>query len=302
MAFAKKTATKKTQVAAAEVEQIKTAVKNVKPADVLSALATAQVEVQKTLASIGSQVNEQITLLDNVKSAVKIEEERLSELHDLDAAAMSLDEFLASAEQKKADYAKAEQERQARWQEEATDRQKRWTRETAEYDYATTQARTKATDEWNAEVARRQRDEQIRQETLVKGWTERETALKSQEKEVADLRTTVANIPAEIKKAEDKAVAIATNSLKRDYTQQLQIAEITASNDKKIAESTIANLNATIVQLQAQLAASQAETKAANQRAESIAAKAVEASSGRQALEAVQRTTETIGQSNGKSR
>lgn len=301
MAF-KKAVTKKSAVAAAEVETVKAAVKNVKPADVLSALATAQVEVQKTLASIGSQVNEQITLLDNVKAAVTIEENRLKELHEIDAAAMSLDEFEASVEQKKAEWADAETERQTRWQDEASERQKRWQREAAEYDYATKTERAKEADAYTAELAKRNRDEQIRQETLVKGWTERETALKAQEKEVSDLRATVANIPAEIKKAVDKEVAVATNSVKREYVQQLQIAELTAANDRKISEATIGNLNSTISQLQAQLAAAQAEIKAANLRAETIATKAVEAQSGRQALEAIERQSVVMSQQSGKAR
>jgi hypothetical protein len=184
-----------------------------------------------------------------------------------------------------------EQGRSARWTEEAAERQKAWSREAAEYQYKISQDRAKSKDEFDAEVARRVREENDRRLTLSKGWDERDAALKAQEKEVSDLRTQVAAFPLEVKKASETAASIAGASVKRDYEQKLEINRITSESNTKMAESQLSNQNATIQQLNAQIAALQIEVRSANTRAETIAAKAVEASSGRQALEAVQQQT-----------
>ncbi len=133
------------------------------------------------------------------------------------------------------------------------------------------------------------RDEAIRKEQLERNWAERESALQAREKEVVELRTRVAGIPAEIDFAVKRETSIVGNSVKRDYEQQLKIVQLNADNDRKMSEAGTKSLTDTIGTLRSQITTLQSEVASANTRAEAIAAKALESASGRQALEAVER-------------
>lgn len=294
--------TKKKQIETQEAEQVRTTVKSLKPTDVLSAIATAQVSLQKTLSDVASQVNEKIDLLNQVQTAIEIEQARLEELHGIDAAAMTLDEMETQIKQASEQASESENERNARWIQEEADRKVLRQREQADYDYNLKLNRKKVEDEWQALLEKRQREEAARQEILAKGWKEREESIASQEKEIAELRNQVAAIPVELKKAVDREVAIASNSIKREYETKILLAQKDTEASQKLSEASLNAANQTIARQQSQITELQTQVLAANERAESIARSAVEASSGRQALEAVQRQTETLGQSTGKSR
>ena len=265
-------------------------VKGLRLAEVVSELGTTQVNVQQTLAELSATLTDKITQLQNIETAISIKEARLKELHDIDASATTLDDMKAQIAATEASWVEQQNARTQQWNEQAAERTKTLKREQDDYNYRITQERQRQTDEFETAVRTKQREEQNRQEMLTKGWQEREAVLKNAEKELTDLRARVANIQAEIDSATKREVAIESNRIKRDYEQQLQIARITADNDKKLAESAIINANAQISGLQGQINSLRNEVSAANERAETIATKALDASSGRQALDAIERS------------
>ena len=293
---------KAVKIEAAEKQAVVQAVKGLNLSKVIADLGDAQIYVQKSLGELSATLADKVQQIETFDTAIAVKSEELKALHEIEVSASTLDDLQAEIDAAHAAWDQEQEERRLRWNEEEAERTKARKREDADYQYNLQQVRAKAQDEWDATIAKRTRDEQIRQETLVKGWQEREADLKAQEKEVADLRTRVANIPAEIDSAVKREVAIATNSLKREHTQELTLAKKDAETDKKISESAAAQAAQTIARLQSENERLQAEVKAANGRAESIAKEAVLASSGRQALEAVQKQTEVLGQNTGKGR
>lgn len=293
---------KNLKIEQAEATQVIEKVATLKAPVVVTEIAEVQVSIQQTLAGLSSQITEKLAMVETLDKGIALKEQRLNELHGIEAAAVTIDDMKAQQESLRATFEQEMQTTRTQWDEEVDTREKQWDREEQEHAYQTQLARKKNQDEWDAMLAKRQRDEANRQADLAKGWQDREAKLAAQEAEITAMRAQVANFPNELKKAEEKAAAIAGNTVKREYEQKLQIAEINAANDRKMAENTVASLSSQIATLKAQLETAQSEIKAANTRAENIAAKAVEASSGRQALEAVQRQAETLGQPNGKGR
>ncbi len=287
MAFAK--GKKNIKIEKHEAEQVLAIVKPLKAPSVVTELAEVQVAVQETFAGLTSKITDKLALVDNLDKAISLKEDRLKELHGIEAAAVSLDDIKAQHTEEDTRWQQQVDVRQARWDEEDVERDKQVTREAEEHTYSFEQMSKKALDEHKALVATNQRQEAVRVEQLKKSWDDRSAALAAQEKEVNELRLKVANIPTEIDNAVKREVAIATNSVKREYETKIALASKDAEANAKINEANNASMKQQLTSYQQQIVTLQAELKAANDRAEAIAAKALDASSGRQALEAVER-------------
>jgi len=114
--------------------------------------------------------------------------------------------------------------------------------------------------------------------------TQRVELLTARETHMSDLEKQVSEMPVLIEKAEKKGVAIAEGRLTKEFEHRIQLLEMTAANDAKVAAQNAASLSANIAHQALQIEAMRTDLTAANLRAETIAAKALEASSGQQAL------------------
>ncbi len=244
-------------------------------------------DLQKALANVTEQLTAKLQELETVKTAIVAERQELENLHNIDVSKTSVDmlieEYDRLVEQHETDTA----ERRAAWlteqQEHAkqqqvitTDIQSRRAREEAEYQYnLMTQRRTEA--DQNAATQAR----------LEKDWADREAILAARETELGTLRTQVADMPATIKSAVDKEVAIVTNSMKRDHTHQVEI--LRGSYESKIAllNQRIESDNVAQAALARQVDKLQAQLDAAKTQVSEIARQALEASSGKDALSRV---------------
>jgi hypothetical protein len=174
-----------------------------------------------------------------------------------------------------------------------SEQRKQWVREEADYKYTTEQNRRKMADTLAYEHDQKQKANREQQEQLEKNWLERETILKKAEQELAELRQMKENLPETIKKSNNEAVAIANNSLKKEYEHQKQIAQKDAETEKKLADVQAASDRQTIDKLQAQVADLKLQIEQAHQRVADISTKALDSASGRATTEALQRMMET---------
>src|SRR5262249_28729262 len=131
-----------------------------------------------------------------------------------------------------------------------------------------------------------------KQEELTKQWNERETELKKRENELAELKAFKEAAPEKEKKAINAEVAIATNSVKKEYETKMTLSNKDAETDKRLFEQERASLTAQITKYQAQIEDLNGKLEQAQRDAKDIAAKALESASGRATTEAMQRLLE----------
>ena len=95
----------------------------------------------------------------------------------------------------------------------------------------------------------------------------------------------------------DAKVAIATNSLKKEYETQIKLLNAENTSNLKLSQQELASANKTIDSLDKQIVSLKAQVDQANQRVIDISAKALEASSGRDTVETLKRALDGTQQS-----
>lgn len=257
-------------------------VKTVKQADALADIASAQVGIQKMLADVSATVSGKLAQVETIDAAIALKKQELVDLHGVGDTATSLDDLEAEIDAVRVSWAK---------ESAAVDAERLL--EQQEFNAALTRQRRKEAEQFADTLQRRNLEEAMRQESFNRSLADRDAQMKLKETEFAALKAQVDAFPAAQKSYADKEVAIATNSLKRDYNQQLQMAQLNSDNATKMFQAQLESANREILQKTGEITTLRLELASANARAESIASKALEAQSGRLALEAVQRSAET---------
>jgi hypothetical protein len=259
---------------------------------VSTTLASTQVEVQKSLADLSAKLVDRMQVLKNVEEAIQLKQEELKQLYNIEAKEIELDDLQAEIS-KQRELWDEEQARKAReFEEQRSERAKNWRREEEEYKYDRAQQQRKLEDGFKQKMEDQEKANRNKQEQLEKTWGERETELKKRENEFAELKAKVEAQPEVVKKEVNAAVAVATNSVKKEYelkatlaAKDLETFQKLASQETTAQKQSLEKAGAEIASLKAQLDQARADVK-------EISAKALESASGRDAMSAMQRMME----------
>jgi colicin import membrane protein len=255
-------------------------------------IATTQVEVQKSLAALSAKLVEQLQVLGNVEEAIALKREELKQLYDIESAAVSLDDLDAKIQAQREAWMDEQARKQREFAEQQSERNKQWMRTEEEYQYRMSLEHKKGEDEFAYRLAQQEKANRDKQELLEKTWAEREAELKKREKELEDLRAQVANIPEQIRKAENAAAAVAGNSVKKEYETKMTLATKDAEMAAKLAEQEVSSLRLALDKTTTQLAELKEQLDRARNDVKEISSKALESASGRSAMEALQKVLE----------
>jgi hypothetical protein len=284
--------TKAKKVQATEAQATLEAVKDLDLTTVIGEVGNLQVTVQNSLASLSALLTGKIQQVETIDTAIDLKQDRLQELFGIENEAISIDDLRAQREEELRDWQKKKQERDTQWTEELSDREKFRKREADEYLYTTKQTQKRIKDEFDSEIARQKREEQIRQEMLQREWAVREEAIANREDEVAELQTKVSEFDNRLKTEVSKAEAIVGNTLKRQHEHELALLKKDAETAQKMSHAHVQMQQTTINSLQDQIRELQVQLIAARSDAREVASQALQSASGRQVVEALQRVAD----------
>jgi len=291
--MATKTQGAKTRRAAQMQEtEVLEAVKDLNLDSVSKSIAETQVEVQKVLANLSATVMNRLQELQNVEESIRVKTEELQQVHDIAREATTLDDLRAQIAQTKTEWGEEERLTAQKFAEQKSDRNKAWTREEQEYQYRIDQEHIKLKDTLAYYKQQQDKANREKQEQLDKQWAERETELKKREQELAELRKFKDDYPEMVKKEVNAQVAIATNSVKKEYETKMLLAAKDAEMDKKLAAQETASQNSQISKLVEQITDLKRQLEQAHASAKDISTKALDSASGRSTTEALQRIME----------
>jgi hypothetical protein len=255
-------------------------------------IAATQVEVQKSLAGLSAKLVEELETLRTVEEAIALKRDELKQLYDLESAAVDLDELYARIEHERQSWQEEQARHQREFAEMQSDRNKQWARAEEEYQYRVGQEHRKQEDVFKTKLEEQEKANRNKQEALDKSWGERETELKKRETELQELRAKVDGIPEVVKKAENAAAAIATNSVKKEYENKAALNQKDLELSQKLAAQETASLKAALDKANAQIADLKTQLDQAHHDVKEISGKALESASGRSAMEALQKVLE----------
>lgn len=283
---------KNVKVEQVEAKTVLATVKELDPAKVVTDVGNLQLSVQSTLSNLSASITNKMAQVKTIDDAIRLKEERLQELYGIEKEAVTLDDMKAQVEAERAQADISRQERDARWSEEQTERQKQWKRASDEFTYEFEQRKKRTQEEFDAEVARKVRNEQIRSEAAIKAEQEREAILKARENEFAELKKAVDGFDARIKAEVTKAEAIVSNSMKRQHDYEISLLKKDSEAASNLFQAQIASLNNTITGLNKQVADLNAQLVIARNDAKDIASSALQSSSQKQVADALSKVLE----------
>jgi hypothetical protein len=275
---------RRTELSAAQTAETVARVSTYKPVDFRAKLQSIADEARNQLGTLSTQIEDTLTVRDELDIAIAAKKAELSSLTGMAEEALGIDDLRAKREAAEADF--------AAYQVELAQNR---TREQKEFDYNLKRGRDLERDNYNDQLAQRNKADQERRAKIEADLAARVDAIKSQEGELASLRDQVARFPEVLKAEISKAEAIAKNALTREFEHQKALAAAEARSNEQLAELTAASLKAENASLKAMIAQLNAQVAESQINVREIAAKAVESASGRAALDAVSQLATTSG-------
>lgn len=257
---------------------------------VVHSLAQLKLGVTAALDTIGSQLSAEILTLKEVQEAIVAEQGRLKNLYDISAEADTLQTLILAQDEAAREFDLRKTEARVKWDEEqaandksrleyARELQAERKRERETYDYETAKARRFEADKFQADL-------QTQKTALQVEWTNRERAIDEREETVSALEAEYTRLREAVAKSEEatkaevsRAVAVATNSLKKELTYDFTVAKLEMDNKLSQLQEKLNTRDTTIAELLKRNAELDAKYTQASDKVQQIAEKAIEGAS-----------------------
>lgn len=228
---------------------------------ILQQLERTKLDMSHTFESFAQKITAEAKKFDELQQAIQIQQNRLKDIYDIEAAAISLEDLIKAQEIKKESF-------EAEYEELKITRK----REQEEYQYALSQQRKK--------------DEVLRQEQegLLK---KREEELLKREQEFKDLRKKAELFPNELLQAVEQAKKETTELIQKEMEMRSALVAKETAGEKKVFETRINFQEDLISKQSSEIISLKKELEQSARNVQSIAEKAIEGSSGKQTLKAV---------------
>lgn len=263
--------------------------------DVLAQLSSAGLGLNRQIADIQAQATAQFEELRQVEDTLAAKVEALNLANDIEAlhdAREALAEDLKAKQVEYAQYTASAQEdhEQALRQQEQTFKdnfsalEKARRAEVEKYEYDLKVLRRNEQDTYDQAKIKRDREEALRLEATNKQFAERDAALKAKEVAYAEALKRIETLDAEIKKAEDKAVAIACGALKKELLNDFALKTKDFEANIGLQNASLKEKDNAITALRTQISALETQNARLQEQVTTIATKAIEGASNEMAF------------------
>lgn len=254
-----------------------------------------QLSVSRMLTDLSQQLREESGKLAEIRLAIEAENARLKELHDIDAAVVSLKAILEVAADRRAlldaelrereeNIRKAMEAAKAEWDREQIEHEQRIKkareREEDEYTYKLSLKRRKDTDDHAAQQISAQRTLQEQRLKAEQEIEERTRVIASREGEMSDLRTRVDRFPQELAAAAKQAEQAARSEAQKQAALDAKLLKMETEAERNITALKITGLEDLVKRQTSQIEAMTKQLAAAQGQVQAMAVKAIEGAAG----------------------
>lgn len=246
---------------------------------VVKSLSTLKLTLTSSLDSISNQLSTEIENLKEVQAAIAFEHENLKNLHDITAEADTLQQLRLTQTEAKALFMQDMQALRDGWKTEQAEQSTQRKREQEQWDYDLKKTRKLEQDKYTDQRAQDELNFQSTLNARMEAVAEKQKMFSAMETELASLRAQVVKFDETLKSEASKAVAIATNSLKKDLTNEHSLKELTLQNQLALKGNELTNATHRIQELMKSNTELDEKYKQASDKVQQIAEKAIEGAS-----------------------
>ncbi len=270
-----------------------------------------KLEINKELSAISDKLEEESKHYENLKEAIKIKQQELQEIYGIESEAANLAVMLETQKRTKEEFElkisaervtleKEIAETKKTWEEEkqkyglafkeekeAVDKERK--REKEEYEYKLNRERKIERNKYADEIAKVEKEIQIKKEGFAKNVEQKEAELKNREdsvlereKNIDELQKKAERFPAELEKAVTTAVKTAEERLVNSFAQEKALLEKGFDGEKNVYQAKISALELQVKEQARQIERLGIQQENAYEKVQDIANKAVSSAAERQ--------------------
>lgn len=247
-----------------------------------------KVNFVKQIDQLKELLVEKSNTFHELQKAVKIQEDYLKELYDIKANAQTLSSLLMACDKERHTFDQEMQEKRNKWKEEQQlfekerkeeqeELKKKRQREEADYQYELSLKRRKEQEDFENKKNQELEEIKIQKQNLE----EREQKVKEQLEEFNRLQEKVAQFPEELKKQSIEVESKVRSELDGFYANKMELKEKEVVGEQKLMAQKIESLEAKIREQEALIKLLNKKADDATEQVQSIACRALEASSER---------------------
>lgn len=228
---------------------------------ILQQFEGTKLDMSHAFDAFAQKITAEAKKFEELQQAIQIQQNRLKEIYDIEAAAISLEDLIKAQEIKKESF-------EAEYEELKITRK----REQEEYQYTLNQQHKK--------------DEVLRQEQegVLK---KREEEFMKREQEFQEFRKKVELFPKELLQAVEQAKKETAELIQKEMEMRSALVAKETAGEKKVFETRINFMEDLISKQSSEIVSIKKELEQSARQVQSIAEKAIEGSSGKQTLKAV---------------
>jgi hypothetical protein len=258
---------------------------------IVKELANLKLSLNRTLTDISDRLISEVNTLEAIKKEIQVEKNHLTDIHNIQVEADSLNNLMHLHEDKKRNIEQEMKAIKEQWEKEQRDHElvvkerderlkREREREQEEYSYVLSMKRKKEKDTHEEEKTLMQRQLALEKDLKMKDIKEREQALKQQEEELLELREKVKDYPVDLSKTIDKVRQETKTQVERELRQNAELQQREIEGDKKVYELKIKNLEDTMLKQAMQIEGLSKQLDTSSKQVITIANKAIEGASG----------------------
>jgi hypothetical protein len=277
---------------------------------VVRSIGELKSSVGKMLGELSDRLEEQVERYTQVQRAIAAKDQELKEIYEIQRSASTLTALIDSQDKQRAQAeqelaaAKEELDREVlqsreAWELEKKEREleikerdaieaKRREREKEEYRYTSARDQQQARDQFADEMAKSQREWDLRKEQVEQDLADRQRAAEKSEQELTALRQSVTNHPKELEAGIAKAVKETTARLQSESTSREQLLRQEFEGQKNVQSTRIAALEQQVKEQSERMAALLGQSEKAYTQVQEIAVRAIEGSGSTKQLAQLQ--------------
>ena len=309
---------KQEEKAIVDKKAIVTAATTGSPDEIVKGLATLKLIITKSLKDLEDQLLAENQTLITLQQAIAIQTQELEELYEIKVNANTLAALLLAQKEKSANFEKDIKERITIFEQEIQQKRANWkkeqeefelvnkeqenltkklrTREEEDYIYKRNLTRTKEQDQYLEQKQLLEKELIEKRLTLEQEFKLREEKLAASEQELIMLKDAIQTFPAEKQQAILEAETTLSQRLNFKYEYEAKLTQTEMEGERKLYQQTIANLEAKVAKLEAQIGQFTERANQANMQVQDIAIKAIDGAS-RQRYFQLEKAIEVTGKS-----
>jgi len=277
---------------------------------VVNEIGNLKLEIGKRLTHISDGLEEEVIKYKKIQEAIKIKDEELKELYDIERSAETLAALIEAQNQKRQefdsemdarkeelnreiqaireDWGKEKKEHEAEIKERDAAEAKKREREKEEYGYSFRREQQLAKDKFEDEKEKTEKEIQLKKEQMEKDLTEREKAVAEREEELGELQKKVIAFPKEMEEAINNAVKDTTERITFEAKNRAELIRKEFDGERNVLTTRIESLEKTVKEQSGQISNLSEQLEKAYQKVQDIAVKSVEGSSNLKSLSSLQ--------------